>query len=155
LCSSLVGTAQTVKPAPAESGYEPVVTLTEHNPWLMVVGSDSPSFVLYRNGVVIFVKNRTYRTAKLTNEQSETLIRQLDLTALDSLADSYSLTNATDLPTNVLLFHVGNHAKRVSVYGSIRSSAPICSHATIAAKVVRRIHDFVDLRQFAGCRMET
>jgi hypothetical protein len=96
--------------------------LTEHNPWLMVVGSDSPSFVLYRNGVVIYVKDRTYRTAKLSNEETDALLRQLDLKALESLKDSYSWSDWTDQPDNVLVFQTAAKTKKISVYGSLRSS---------------------------------
>lgn len=120
-CSSL---AQSDKHNPISSDYQPIVMLTEHNPWLMVVGSDSPSFVLYHNRVVIYLKDSAYRTARLNKDETEALIRQLDLPALESLNDSYSWSDWTDQPDNLLLFQISDKPKRISVYGSLRPSHP-------------------------------
>src|SRR5262249_43171895 len=126
LCFSLscFSLAQRNQSTPLSPDYEPVVMLTEHNPWLMVVGSDSPSFVLYRNGVVIYLKDRAYRTATLSSDDTGTLLRQLDLPALESLNDSYSWSSATDQPDNVFVFRIADKRKRISVYGNLRRSQP-------------------------------
>lgn len=126
LCVSLrcFSLAQSNEPAPIGSDYQPIIMLTEHNPWLMVVGSDSPSFVLYRNGVVIYVKDRAYRTATLSKHEIDGLIRQLGLRALEPLSDSYSWSDWTDQPDNVLLFQLGDKRKKISVYGNLRPSEP-------------------------------
>lgn len=34
--------------------FQPIILLTIYNPWLMVIGSDEPTFALYDNGLVIY-----------------------------------------------------------------------------------------------------
>jgi hypothetical protein len=120
-CSSL---PQNSERTPTGSDYQQIVMLTEHNPWLMVVGSDSPSFVLYRNGVVIYLKNKVYRTSILSKDEIDALTRQIDLRELERLTDSYSWSDWTDQPDNVIVFQTGDTRKKISVYGNLRPSEP-------------------------------
>ena len=32
----------------------PLIVLTETNPWLIVIGSDAPTFALYENGQILY-----------------------------------------------------------------------------------------------------
>src|SRR4051812_15359197 len=41
-------------PTPDNQPLKPLVLLTVYNPWLMVIGSDEPTFALYDNGLVIY-----------------------------------------------------------------------------------------------------
>jgi len=36
---------------------KPIVVLIETDPWLMVIGSDVPTFALYESGQIIYKKN--------------------------------------------------------------------------------------------------
>jgi hypothetical protein len=45
-------------------GPRPIAVLLETNPWLMVVGSDTPSFVLYEDGQVIYRKISAKKEAR-------------------------------------------------------------------------------------------
>jgi hypothetical protein len=95
--------------------------LTEFNPWAMVVGSDSPTFVLYENGTVIYLKDRKYLSAKLPETEVDQFISSLRRDSLTKLADSYTISNWTDQPTNVLLIRTEDkNYKKISVYGNIR-----------------------------------
>src|SRR5690349_10682085 len=38
------------------AGPKPLAVFTEINPWLMVIGSDTPRVAVYENGDVVFVK---------------------------------------------------------------------------------------------------
>jgi hypothetical protein len=65
--------------------------LTEFNQWALVVGSDSPTFVLYENGTVIYVneKNR-YVSAKLTPAEVEAFVRGLGRDTMAGLTSTPS-----------------------------------------------------------------
>src|SRR5262245_28012798 len=60
LVLALVATLLLASPAAAKFepwvGPKPVAVFTEFNPWLMVIGSDTPRVAIYENGDVIFVK---------------------------------------------------------------------------------------------------
>jgi hypothetical protein len=104
---------------------EPVVMLTEFNPWAMVVGSDTPSFVLYSDGTVIFwSKAETsgrYLTTKLSANEMDGFVAGLHIEELNALADSYSVDEGTDAPTNALVLRAtAAPSKTISIYGSIR-----------------------------------
>jgi hypothetical protein len=43
----------TAHPAFKWTGTEPLVLLTEYNPWAMAIASDTPTFALYADGTVI------------------------------------------------------------------------------------------------------
>jgi hypothetical protein len=103
-------------------GFQPVVMLTEFNPWAMVVGSDSPTFVLYENGTVIYQKGSGYVFAQLTQADVDVFVRGMARDTLARLKDSYTISEWTDQPTTVLSFRTddGNY-KKILVYGSIRS----------------------------------
>jgi hypothetical protein len=105
----------------------PLIMLTEYNPWAMVVGSDTPSFVLYEDGTLIYrgkVKETSqYLSVKLSGQETMTLLRSIRPDELGKLEGSYKLSDFTDQPTNVLIFWTPglDGRKEVSVYGSLRA----------------------------------
>jgi hypothetical protein len=106
----------------SRSGSQPLVMLTEFDPWAMVVGSDSPAFVLYENGTVIYLRESTYVSAKLSPSEVESFVSGLGRDSLTQLKDSYTLRVYTDQPTNVFVIRTdGRNYKKISIYGSIRS----------------------------------
>lgn len=66
---------------------QPVVVLYETNPWLMVEGSDVPSFALYENGQIIYkqVSAKQVKYVEVTHDRTQTqaIIKTLGIT--DSL----------------------------------------------------------------------
>lgn len=106
----------------SRSGFQPLVMLTEFDPWAWVVGSDSPSFVLYENGTVIYLRESAYVSTKLSPSEVKSFVSGLRRDTLAKLKDSYTLSDYTDLPTNVLVIGTdGTNRKTISVYGKIRS----------------------------------
>lgn len=61
----LIGRASTAEFNPHE-GPRPIVVLMESNPWLTVIGSDTPTFVLYEDGQVVFLKETSDEAHYLT-----------------------------------------------------------------------------------------
>ncbi|HEY9789376.1 MAG TPA: hypothetical protein V6D22_03185 [Candidatus Obscuribacterales bacterium] len=107
----------------ASGGAKAIVVLFEDDPWLMVIGSDSPVFVLYDDGTVIFAKHRRvgpteYYVAKLPEQEKQQLVHSL-LDGIGSAQDRYELTRATDQPTNIVWVKDGQIQKRVEVYGDL------------------------------------
>jgi hypothetical protein len=119
-CASVPATP--VRPAPSIEWAAPVVSLTEMNPWRMVIGSDSATFVLYEDGRVIFHdpdlhQPPGYRVARLSATELQALRAQLKLERLASLQERYETSFATDLPTTSIVTFADKQPHPVSVYG--------------------------------------
>jgi hypothetical protein len=107
----------------AEYG-SPIIVLTEKNPWLRVVGSDVPNFVLYEKGQIIYKKIKKdtveYKQLKLDPIQTQNFILDLGIQdALFRLSDHISASGATDQPTNELILNFDT-LKIITVYGMLR-----------------------------------
>lgn len=117
-----IGTPQ---PRPTEpyAGTDPLVVVIERNPWLMVMGSDTPRFVLYDDGTVIYTTEmRKYLTVKLTSEELEAAKKDfLPPDYYMNLRESqFSISSFTDMPTNVFYFSRQEKKKAFSVYGVMK-----------------------------------
>ena len=108
-----------------EAPVKPLILLYERDPWLMVVGSDSPTFALYENGKAIFLTPaRGYVSVHLGVKERDELIGSLQLgQEFFGLADHYETVLKTDQPTNTLVVRYQQRTKRVVVYGRIRSDS--------------------------------
>jgi hypothetical protein len=106
----------------AEDHAPPFVVLVERNPWLMIIGSDSPTFALYADGLVIFRKSDSadYLSVRLDESERTDLVAQIAPGAIAGLSEAYAASEWTDQPTNELhVWATGAH-KTVSVYGALR-----------------------------------
>ncbi|HEY8561282.1 MAG TPA: hypothetical protein VIL74_12975 [Pyrinomonadaceae bacterium] len=102
---------------------KPLIVLVETNPWLMVIGSDTPSFVLYEKGRVIYKKIEGDKSkileARLSSEESKQFLESLALSdKFYNLPDNIEAVSFTDQPSNDLYVSV-EKKKKVSVYGSL------------------------------------
>jgi len=111
---------------------EPLVVLIEQNPWLMVIGSDSPTFALYNNGLLVYLdkEHKEYRSVSLKSEELDDFIKFLaDDKDLYNLENSYNLSEWTDQPTNILFVRHNNRVRKINIYGNlnnkdVRTKAP-------------------------------
>lgn len=105
----------------AEENISPVFSLIEFDPWGMVIGSDSPSFTLYDNGLVIFITKKddvySYYSYFLDKNSMKELNSQLIPENLEDLEKDYTLFNWTDQPENLFYFN----GKKIYVYGNLRN----------------------------------
>ncbi len=97
---------------------DPVFALIEYNPWAMVIGADSPSFVLYEDGTVVFLRkeadeNYRYYTCSISSNKS--LMAEFLYEARHELQNDYTLADWTDQTTTLFFWK----DKKVSVYGDI------------------------------------
>jgi len=98
---------------------KPVLVVIERNPWVMVIGSDSPAFALYENGMVVYLRpDPTPDTPFASRRVSDANALKKELVPFDlrAVADHYTLTGATDQITTV----IWTPTKTVRIYGNWR-----------------------------------
>lgn len=104
---------------------EPELLLFERNPWLMIIGSDSPVFAHYSSGITIYWDESEdkglYKIVKLETKEKKDLLRKLK--SLHGLKKNYSTTDWSDQTTAELHFKKEEEMKVISVYGPIKESA--------------------------------
>lgn len=96
----------------------PLVVLVETEPWAMVIGSDSPRFALYSDGLVIYRREREYRSVRLTDQERRSLLATLEVEALACFIGDHGNTAVTDQPYHNLFLGRGGPLSLVSVYGA-------------------------------------
>ena len=123
----------------------PEVVLMESDPWRQVIGSDSPKFVLYEDGKVIYRMGEEYRFVQLSSAELSSLRKSL-VTAHDpTLSGGYRVAWASDQPDNNLLFYSGEPVF-ISVYGSLEEEQ-------VFTRLPRTVRDaFETVRSFRHIR---
>jgi hypothetical protein len=96
---ALLLTAPALAQSPA-AGAEPVIVYIETDPWAMVIGSDSPQFVLYDDGTVIYRADDGYRSVTLTEAERAALTAKVSLAGIPDYTD---YTSATDQPSSIII----------------------------------------------------
>src|SRR4051812_42503271 len=98
---------------------KPLLVVVENNPWLSLVGADSPKFALYDDGTVI------YRSERPTPDEPFVMRKVADAAALqkqivsfdaDKIASQYRLSEATDQISTVIWLP----NQTVTIYGDWR-----------------------------------
>lgn len=97
----------------------PLIVLLTSDPWLQVVGSDSPAFVLYSDGTAIFRTKAGFASTKLNQNQQADLVAVFTNPELAALAGGYDAASATDQPENTILVYGNEEPFYISVYGSL------------------------------------
>lgn len=108
-----------------ESYGRPIVVLYETDPWLMVIGSDVPTFALYENGQIIYrkIKDKKYKYFEVKHDHDTTqkIIKSFGIT--DSLMSQKKYIEAsdwTDQPSNIMILNFDT-VSELTVYGSLSS----------------------------------
>jgi len=103
------------------SGAAPILVVFERNPWLMSVGSDFPSVVVYEDGRMIFVQEEGRQAKPMTGKGdprvATTLRDQLVARGFTKLAVETNCSDATDQVTVEILLRTGASWKMASAYG--------------------------------------
>ncbi len=110
---------------------QPLVLLYVKDPWLMVIGSDSPVFALYDNGLVIYASGKkepekAFLSGLLSPPELREILTTLDVerTVAGLEGKTIEASEKTDQPTNRLCYWVDGKLRAVSVYGSLRATNP-------------------------------
>ncbi len=99
---------------------EILISLYEFDPWRMVIGSDSPTYILYSEGQVIFWNSKLKKYQSIILNPSDLKAELSEIQKLTALEREYILSDWTDQPTQVLTFKSGISIKKISVYGNLR-----------------------------------
>jgi hypothetical protein len=119
-CSTMLARAAEFDPF---EGPTPIAIFIQTNPWLMVIGSDTPRVTVYDNGDVIFVKKvekrLVYHRVTLDKKGLEEVRAKLKpVLALKDLKPRYDIRpNATDQPEAIFYLNDGGREVATSVYG--------------------------------------
>ncbi len=136
---------------------QPLVLLYVKDPWLMVIGSDSPHFALYDNGLVIYASGtkkpeEAFFSKRLSQTELEELLTTLDLERRLAGMDGkiFTTLSATDQPRNLLHYWVNGQHRTTEVYGPLHRRDPGNSEAEGAPKGVVDLFDFLMQFQAKG-----
>lgn len=102
---------------------EPLLVLIETDPWLMVIGSDSPRFAVYKNGDVIYRDGKGYRSVHLEKAEFDGLVASMNLAAVAKHSGQFETTDASDQPSEIFLGFDQETPWALFVYGRIRPGA--------------------------------
>jgi hypothetical protein len=127
-----------------------VVLLYEHNPWAMVVGSDSPTFALYDDGLLIFTRTNQegrpeYASLTLSEKERDEFLASLPVKQFNELLHEYELDMRTDQPTTVLSVGDRTGLKSVRVYGNLARSMTTDDPQAFV-QIYRKLKSFNDAR---------
>ena len=114
---------------------KPVLVVLERNPWLMVIGSDSPVFALYNDGTVICQRAKPtseepYVTFAVSN--SSDTMKAIIPFDIRKMADHYELSSATDQTTTL----IWTNKKKVEIYGDWRKPLGLSTASDSALKAI-------------------
>ncbi|RZM37116.1 MAG: hypothetical protein EOP67_02930 [Sphingomonas sp.] len=110
----------------------------------MVIGSDSPTFALYSDGMAIFQTRSGFRSVKLDRARMGDLVRTFDDPALATLSGDYRAATASDQPDNALLIYGSTPPAYITVYGSLK-------HVSVRSKLPSQVLKAYDrLRGFSA-----
>lgn len=114
---------------PTTDAPHPLVILKIFDPWNMVIGSDTPVFVLYDDGLVIFQHTDErgdweLASVQLDEDEKDALFEAIISGDFANLDDAYDTVLVTDQPSNLITVYEYDEdgeatAKSVSVYGSL------------------------------------
>jgi hypothetical protein len=107
----------------------PVIILIERNPWLAVVGADSPSFALYEDGALIRRIGEDFVFTQLTPAEQTGFLNSVSADDLRPFYGHYQAHDMTDQTTEQLLLYGATDPVFISVYGasddpSVRARVP-------------------------------
>lgn len=128
--------------ARASSMPYPLIVMLTSDPWLMVIGSDSPTFALYSDGTAIFRTKAGLQSTKLDQTQQTDLVRAFDNPDLAALAGGYDAANATDQPENQLLVYGNKVPFYISVYGSLDDESVRAKLPTAITEAFDKLRSF-------------
>ncbi len=99
---------------------KPLLVILDRNPWLDVIGSDSPIYAVYDDGTVIYSLEDPTGTKELFRSQNvthpEETVKELLTFNPNKVDKHYDLSTATDQITTL----IWTPAKTISIYGNWR-----------------------------------
>jgi hypothetical protein len=118
LFASIIFSQLSITPVMADQTSE--ILFYVRDPWLMAIGSDSPYFAHYADGLTIYFDKdlKSYRYLYLNDKENIELDNKIN--ALRNLKEHYSISFSTDEPTNDLKFSSNGSPHRIFIYGELQ-----------------------------------
>ncbi len=121
---------------------EPIVVLIQYDPWAMVIGSDSPMFVLYDDGTAIYRRGAGHYATQLSPSDLQAFLAELRPDRLGDQNRSIELSDSTDQPTTIIHVKAGSTYSHVSIYGPLRSPENRAALPVEVAEIYERLSAF-------------
>ena len=148
-------------------GPKPIAVLIQTDPWLEVIGSDTPMVVIYDDGQVLYLKREKGKKpvffAKQINAEALSEVRK----KLSSFGDyskfkrSYNLApNVFDLPETQIYLSLGKTDFVCGVYGLMVSDTDLPAYTSVEGeekpdklpKAVKDLHAYLTSFDFADAK---
>jgi hypothetical protein len=104
-------------------GPKPIVVLIQTDPWLMVIGSDTPMVTIYDDGQLVYLKadmdkRHSLFHKRLSDDEFATIKKEISAGDYSKLKRYYDLTpSVTDQPETKIYLDLDGQAFVTSVYG--------------------------------------
>jgi hypothetical protein len=139
----LAATAATPAFANASDVPKPVAVYIEADPWLMVVGSDVPTFALYDSCLVIYRNSDGYKSIQLKPDECRDLTIGLQIDAVAQNSGHYDVDEGiTDQPTHLVLVYKDGKRSISTVYGRLRVGVRTPDIPEVLIQAIRRMDSF-------------
>jgi len=148
-------------------GPKPIAVLIQTNPWLMVMGSDTPMVAIYENGLVVYEKRKKKKPPVLLAKRlspSELAAIRKKLTSFGDYSELkryYDLApQVTDLPETKIYLAPDDGDLVTSVYGLMVSDTQLPAYTSFGTdqkpdelpSAIEDLHRYLTTLEFAGAK---
>jgi hypothetical protein len=148
-------------------GPEPIAVLIQTDPWLMVIGSDTPLVAIYDDGQVVYLKRKKDKPPSLLHVQlSPGALKEIK-DKLSTFGDYSKLNryydlarNSFDLPETKIFLSLGGKKFATTVYGLTVSGTSLRAYSTFAGKqkpdelpkMIKDLHEYMTSLDFTDAK---
>lgn len=148
-------------------GPKPVAVLIQTDPWLMVIGSDTPMVTIYDDGQVVYLKREKEKPSVLLTKQlnaNELAVVRKKLASFgdySKLKRYYDLApHVTDLPETKFYLSPDDGDLVTTVYGLMVSDTHLPAHSTFGADrepdklpaLIKELHSYLTSLDFTDVK---
>jgi hypothetical protein len=147
-------------------GPKPIAVLVQTDPWLMVIGSDTPRVALYDDGQIILLKEDKNKRPvffhkRLSVDELAAIKKKISAFGdYSKLKRNYDMTPATDQPETQIYLDLGGPTFATSVYGLWVSDAKHSPYSSrkgeqkpeVLPKAIKDLHAYLTSLDFANAK---
>ncbi len=148
-------------------GPKPIAILIQTDPWLMVIGSDTPRVAIYDDGQVIYLKRETnkspvYLHKQLSPDEIKLIKAKLaEFGDYSSLRPTYNLApHITDWPETKIYLSLADTELATSVYGLTALGDSLHGNSSLGGQresdyfpwIIKELHSYLASLEFADAK---
>jgi hypothetical protein len=148
-------------------GPKPIAVLIQTDPWLMVIGSDTPMVTIYDDGQLVYLKREKEKppvllTKQLNTNELESVRKKLaSFGDFSKLKRYYDLApNVTDLPETKIYLSPDDGNLIATVYGLMISDTHLPAYSTFGGggkpeklpAAIKNLHSYLTSLDFADAK---